>query len=779
MGDEPPPPKPLLRWIPAIVFVALPSLIFLTRLGPGRFLYGDDVTQTFYYTSGLIGKALASGRLPVWDSHTMCGMPLLAALQYGVLYPLSWIPALFGPGAAWTLSVTLHLALAGFFAQAWLQRGLGLGRWPALAGSLLFMLSGFAVSHVFGGHLSLICTYPWAAALLWRMERFFAGPTAKRAALLALVTVLLILAGHPQTALIAAIAVGARLVHHVLSEREGRKERLLATLGAVGAMSVGVLLAMPQLLPTLELTGRTQRAAPSYEFSATYSFPPESALTLLAPLFFGDSQHHPYWGRWLQTELVGFAGVAGLALAVLGAVGRRRQRLLWTGLAVAGLVLALGRHTPLFKAYYHVVPWAALFRIPSRHLFLFTLALVPLVAMGLERLLQGDDRLRRHATLLGCVTAGVLVLVLAGWISLRFDGAWERVLDRETGWSAGEREARDFAHPEFRKRSRAMASGSLMAAAATLLAVAAALLSIRRIPPARGGVALAALLAAELVVFARWYSVGHSETDMQWPPGFIDAARAGPSRIASFGDDRVEATGMCRIAGLDHVGGYEPMLLRRYLELMRAAGGVPESRHSVAVLPTRPGPVLDLLGARIWLLPDARPLPPGWRSLGRMGTWTVAENPAALPRAFLAGRSVVLSGEADRLRAMASPSFDPAGVVILESGAESAGTGIAPGTVVVKSHKPGSYDLEAVCATEAWLVLTETDYPGWTAEVDGVRTEIRRADHFLQAVRLPPGRHAVRFRFRSGSFRTGLIVAAATLAAFAAGTVLVRRARRA
>jgi hypothetical protein len=63
------------------------------------------------------------------------------------------------------------------------------------------------------------------------------------------------------------------------------------------------------------------------------------------------------------------------------------------------------------------------------------------------------------------------------------------------------------------------------------------------------------------------------------------------------------------------------------------------------------------------------------------------------------------------------------------------------------------------------LVLTDLFYPGWLAEEDGRRLEIRRADGFFRAVALPPGTHRVTFRYRPLSVLVGAGISAAALLA--------------
>jgi hypothetical protein len=61
------------------------------------------------------------------------------------------------------------------------------------------------------------------------------------------------------------------------------------------------------------------------------------------------------------------------------------------------------------------------------------------------------------------------------------------------------------------------------------------------------------------------------------------------------------------------------------------------------------------------------------------------------------------------------------------------------------------------------LVLADLFYPGWSAEVDGHRAEILRADGVFRAVALPPGSHRIVFRYRPLSVWIGGALSAAAL----------------
>jgi uncharacterized membrane protein YfhO len=66
------------------------------------------------------------------------------------------------------------------------------------------------------------------------------------------------------------------------------------------------------------------------------------------------------------------------------------------------------------------------------------------------------------------------------------------------------------------------------------------------------------------------------------------------------------------------------------------------------------------------------------------------------------------------------------------------------------------------------MVLSEVDYPGWRATIDGNPSAVRRADVALQGVVVPPGEHTVEFALASTTQRAGIIMSLLGVAACAA-----------
>ena len=77
---------------------------------------------------------------------------------------------------------------------------------------------------------------------------------------------------------------------------------------------------------------------------------------------------------------------------------------------------------------------------------------------------------------------------------------------------------------------------------------------------------------------------------------------------------------------------------------------------------------------------------------------------------------------------------------------------------------------------DGYVVLADTNYPGWRATVDGVPAPILAANGLFRAVLVRDGSHRVSFVYRSRPFQLGAVITAVT-AALAAGLVLSSRAR--
>jgi len=291
--------------------------------------------------------------------------------------------------------------------------------------------------------------------------------------------------------------------------------------------------------------------------------------------------------------------------------------------------------------------------------------------------------------------------------------------------------------------------------------------------------ALALATVAQLVVMNHSFFQGWDPRSTQWRPEwnrYLQERCGKEYRTATAGTSAgILDVGRCSQIGVDHVGGYDPMMLRRYAELINAVRGAPLGANMPLLAAEAPHPVMDMLGAKIWHFASGKPDAswPRWRRT------EFYENPDAIPRTWLVNNAVVLESPEERLTRMAKGPWDPRKTVILESLPDEAPpvpTEAPAGRSTVLVRRPGYYEIEAQNDALAYLVLSEAYYPGWSAEVDGQGADVLPANHLLQSVRLPAGKHVVRFQYRSRFLALGFAVAA--LAALVPVGLLVLRHRR-
>ena len=147
---------------------------------------------------------------------------------------------------------------------------------------------------------------------------------------------------------------------------------------------------------------------------------------------------------------------------------------------------------------------------------------------------------------------------------------------------------------------------------------------------------------------------------------------------------------------------------------------------------------------------------PAYR-LVHSGDVKVYENLELLPRAFIVHEALAVPNEEQALDLMLSPAFDPVSTVLL---ADAEVIETAPGNgesrARIVSYEPEEVRIEASLESPGYLVLTDTHYPGWKAEVDGEPVTIARANSYFRAVHLAPGAHEVVFTYAPKSAGTGL-----------------------
>lgn len=410
---------PAQRYTPYLMGLLIVAALLAAFFGPvlwgGQVYYAGDIARIYHPQRIVLAQALAEGRPPWWSPEVGIGYPMLAVGEIGALYPLNWpLYLALSPERALTLSIVLHYVLAGL-GLYWLGRTLGLTRTGALLGGVIYALGGFNIAHL--THISILSVAAWLPWLLGCTHRLLARVDGRRwpwAVALALATTLQFLAGHAQISFMSLMAVGIAGLYLGWRGRHAAGAPRGWALWA-GALAAGALLALPQLLPTIQLGALSQRAGGLDDrFFTSFSFHPLMTATFALPYVLGKP--HPEGA----IELMGYLGLLPLALAWL-ALQRPRAQGVWLYVALVGLGLfmAFGRWNPLYRVLVHV-PILNLFRVPGRYLLWTSLGLAVLAGYGLDRL-QAHAAQRTDRVGLGL--AGVSLAALAAVAALTLTAA--------------------------------------------------------------------------------------------------------------------------------------------------------------------------------------------------------------------------------------------------------------------------------------------------------------------------------------------------------------------
>lgn len=239
-----------------VLLGAAPLVGYAPAVREGRLLAPGDGAALHLPLRVEVWRAFARGDVPSWNPSAFSGSPLLAAYRPGAFHPLMALLSPLAPFAAFQVLVLASLALTGPLVFLYARR-LGAEEAGAFVAGLAFALGPYLVAHL--GDTATIVAAPALPLALLAAEAHLVRETALTFAGLAASVALVLLAGSPEAVGAGAFLLGARLAFSFGPALVGRARgghsspaspgaRPLSTLAAILA---GVLLAAPQLVPTL------------------------------------------------------------------------------------------------------------------------------------------------------------------------------------------------------------------------------------------------------------------------------------------------------------------------------------------------------------------------------------------------------------------------------------------------------------------------------------------------------------------------------------------------
>jgi hypothetical protein len=694
------------------------------------------------------------GNLALWNPHLFSGAPFFGGFQSALLYPpnVLFLVLLLGPAINW--SIALHVFFAGAFTYWWTARR-GLHPLACFLSAVMFMFCGAHFPHIYAGHLPNLCTLVWAPLLFLAIDGLFEKPSLGWSLLGMFAVAMQVLAGHPQYVFYTGVAAA---LYAVLCACQAA-DRKWFLLGLAGIVAGGIALSAVQLFTGLAESRETLRSAGlPYGLAASYSFPPENFLTLLAPHIFGGTKSPAYWGRCYFWEVSFFVSVTGLVLAGVGAIwGERRKRRFALVMAVVLIVLALGSHTPLFKLLYYYTPGFDKFRGSAKFLFLASLFVALLAGIGLDWLLKGF----RVPRVLCAGAAGMAVLLAAAalWLQpssaagVSFEGdSWHKILLAIRGTGETMLPEADYNDPAFVSKASEGATRSLWTGAGSC-ALLAVLLFLAR-SRARTIPLLVVLGAVELLWFA------HDSLDTCVLSETVDSGmrqflneHPGDYRIINVANPNT-----AMILGAQNIWGYDPGVERRYAEFIHFTQGKDPELATYSTVVSQYHPLYAMLRCR-------------FQFALAMGRVVISEATNAMPRLQLVSRFRVMPRRDDIFAALTNAAFNPREEVILETAPDPEPRATAnAGTVSLLESSTDYLTLEADVQSPSILLITDTYAKGWRARpLAGTVQSLYRvlpANYCLRAIPLAAGHHHLRLEYRPADFVIGKWVSIVALMVF-------------
>lgn len=787
----------------ALFFLGCTVLMFKNGLFEGKIFWQADTIMFYYPISARIDQLLELGRLPVWTPYIFGGHPLLADGEAGMFYPIHLlIWWLTNAQDGFVAMRVIRFWLAGVCMYGFL-RTLSINRSGAVIGGLVYAFGSFVVGQL--QHANVGTYIAWTPLLLRYVELSLQSVGRRRLLSVILAGAVIgiqILTIHINAMLMTGLITGAYVIFRCLAGPVGgdvsqatahmqegianTRQRITALLAPVarrcrlgatilgGAGLLGLGLGAVQFLPLLELAQFSPRyEGVDYRFATSFALPPANLLTLLFPYFFRDAQNG-YWSPWFRWDSTVYVGIATLILALLAIVRvRSRYTLFFTLLAGAGLLLAMGDYLPIkLYAVLWKLPIFSMTRVPSRFTFFTVVGLAALAAQGAtwleQKLRQQAAGVPRNSRRGKSVLAAVaLALLVAGslWWGLQQTSTWVTAHPNEALSLLNRWYPRDRLNPLIDTPSQNALDGlrySLQASnvwtrnTMLWLALSAGVLAgwyrLRRLR-LFWQAALVALVAADLLLFARDFHPRVARQDLAPRSAVVDFLRANNGVHRVYVAWPVTLLGANRLLpyAVAEAGGYSSLVTKRYNDY-------------VGAMQQEPGRFLDMMNVRYVIVSPQSGYShlAGASKVFEEGSYAVYERPSVLPRAYLVHQARLASSPKSALRIMSEASFDPCTMVVLERSTagsdQTAGAAVDTDTATVLSYGSDDVSVQTVTAQESYLVLSDTYYPGWQAEIDGKSAPLMQANYLFRAVRVPAGNHVVRFAFRPAVVAIGGLI---------------------
>lgn len=694
-----------------------------------NFLITDPVRQQYPWKE-LVIHIEKSGEMPLWNPYSFAGTPLLANFQSAPFYPFNVVLMFLSMQYGWGFFILAQMLMAGCFLYIYL-RNLGINLWASVIGALTFSFSGFSIAWLEWG--TVIHTALWLPIILFAIDKIFAGFKRKEKttnSFLLYIGILLFslissfFAGHLQTFFYLFFIVCSYLFLRFWQNKES--SRLVVSF-LIAFLIFGMVTSV-QWLPTYQFITESARSIDqAYWQREGWFLPVPHLLQFIVPDFFGNPSTLNYWGVWNYAELIGYVGILPLIMAFYSIFFRRdKETAFFTLLLFTALIFAL----PTIFAkipYLFSFPFISTAQ-PTRLLFVIDFSLAVLCSFGIDAFLK-ERSIKKIFVIAGCFMSIFFVI----WIYVILGNDILQLVSKE--------------NIEVTKRNLFLPTALLITSSFLLLIYSYLPRKFHTI----FYILIITLVSFDVIRFGQKFTP-FTDSRYLFPSTktltFLQE-NTGNYRIMSV-DSRILPPNFSVMYRLQDVGGYDPLFIQRYAELVAASErGKPDISPPFGfnriITPHRfDSKIIDLLGVK-YILSLSELSSPKLKKVFQEGQTRVYENINAFPRAFFveSGGRVLLKEQA--MTYLFKKDVDLRRNVVIEDPMTSHIKSFSIGKAEIIEYSENRVIIKTTNLGDGLLILTDSFYPTWKAIIDEQQVQIYRADYNFRGIFVPRGTHTVEF----------------------------------
>lgn len=730
------------------------------------------------------------GQMPLWTPYWYCGVPLLADILTGVLYPINILLVILPFDIAYNFIIVFHFFLAGYFTYLLIRRLKGTVS-AALAGALVFMFSGYLLSvHNLLTHLLSVAWLP--AVLLW-YQGYLESRQSRPLVWMVLCLAMMFLGGGIEilygTLIIIAVLWVFPNPFGVKGEEEVPLRKKILALGLVSVLLT--LVVAVQLLPFLELASKSIRARGlPYKMAIIWSLDFKDFIQFFIPDPYGYRfSESAYWENqsWLKTI---YLGIIPFVLSVFFVLEARRRVISFLVVALVSLLLSLGGNTPVYRLLYDYFPVFDSIRYPVKFLFIFVFFISVAAGFGFDAL---NRQIQERNRLAGRLIRSLLVL------SVAFAACWA-VLNVYEKPIAEWLHIKGICAPHYNFVQINLHNAKRFLLFCLMLGPI--LVFGWRYPGKRRIFSSVLLLWLGLDLFCgnQGYYDTYDSKSFHRPSSSVSLLKKDKSHFRVVTAKRVEKAVIKKsklfpdplvrykqliLPGFnaEHhiccIDGTEVVKLQEYAQVLALMYSAPRADATNLLSMMNVKYIIHLKEMKS----NELALEHFIEDKGNPKTsLRIYRNLNVLPRAFLVDSCRVFRSDKEYVKTLWSKGFNPAEVVLLSEeppkgwtkAVGQGGTAACKESkdVTITKYEPNRVELTAHTDKPRFLFMSDSYYPGWKVYVDGREEKLYKANYAFRAVPLLPGAHKVEFVFVPISFYLG---AGLTLVGIVACIIVYRK----